>query len=183
MTQNKLQTLLIRLQSLQLPGVFTIDDGDRITWRYDVEDPILLEATGREETIAKHKELNDISEGVTKEVLKLCGSRVEVINGWGSSNYRTLHVFLTPVDEYTEKVEVAISKLQNSPHPGLFEIKDTRIRWSYIASYVDATRVEDLHSTQNEAMMHVINTIGAGAFRLHSAGNSNDRCWFEIEVV
>lgn len=91
-----------------------------------------------------------------------------------------------PIQKAEEQIDTlgaALIKLQSTNHPGLFEIKENRIRWSYIASYVDATRVEDLHSTQNEAMMHVINTIGAGAFRLHSAGNSNDRCWFEIEVV
>jgi hypothetical protein len=83
--------------------------------------------------------------------------------------------------DFIAKYNGVLFKLQSGVFPGIFEIKEDRIRWFYLASYIDAMRVEDLITVQDEALRYVIRTIGD--FRLKEIGHEHDRCWFEFEVI
>lgn len=169
MTINELYDAI---RELDLPGEFTIHTNG-IDWDWEI-------SCTTEDIKADQEVLTDNRLHVQNAIEQSFGHYIDLIDIWQNNDSCGFGIILK---DFSEFCAAAISKLQNTPHPGLFEINNTRIKWCYIASYVDARRVEDLHSTQNEAMMYVINTIGAGAFRLHGVGNSNDRCWFEIEVV
>jgi hypothetical protein len=162
--------LLQRLNNYGLPGEFT-EQGDHIDWYY------CLDIT-TEDIKADQSELSEIRRTTAAHIEKHTGHCADVIEDWQDHDSCGFQVILKDVSAaYNE----ALEKLKAGKCPGIFEIKEDQIQWFYLASYVDATRVEDLITVQDEALQYVIRVLGD--FRLKEIGHEHDRCWFKIAVV
>lgn len=171
MSMITLEEVLERLRDYGLPGEFTMQNS-HIDWYW-----CLSHST--EDSKADQEELSENLWFVMDHIEKHTGHCVEIVEIWQDHDSCGFEVILK---DYRAKYEAALQELQSTPCPGLFEIKGDRIRWFYIASYVDATRVEDLIKVQDEALQHVIQTRGEG-FVLKGIGHEHDRCWFEIRLI